>query len=293
MANLKAFSQARAKREDEEIARLEAEQQEEIEIQEVENTPAPEDPAEANWAKRYADHRRLLQKKENDWKAREAELLAQVEQARSSQPNAVPVTQEELEDYINEYPKVGALINKIVENQLKGRMAGSEKDLADLKKDREELKEERAKSALAKRVPEFFGTDGLLEDGSKAIVERQEFHDWAMATENDPEDGWIFEAVYQSLNVGQAAAAINLWKSENNFSVESKKSKRKTKAKSDADAASSVRTTGKPTISESGKGDYDYSDSSVQRMSDAEYIQHEEAIEKAQREGRYLYDLSA
>lgn len=293
MSNLKAFSQARAQREDEEIAALEAEQQEDQELQEELSQPAPSDPVEANWAKRYADLRAHTAKQQKDWKAREAELQKQAEAARQSQPNAVPVTEEELEDYINTYPKVGALINKIVENQLQSRMKGSEEKLAELEADREALKEEKAKKALAKRVPEFFGDDdGLLSDGSQAIVARPEFNDWVMSTQDDPEDGWIFEAIYQSLNVGQAAAAINLWKSETGFSVGGKP-KRKTKAKSDADAASSVRTAGKPTISESGKGDYDYSDSQVARMSSREFEQHEEAIEKAQREGRYLYDLSA
>lgn len=108
MSNLKAFSQARAQREDEEIAALEAEQQEDQELQEELSQPAPSDPVEANWAKRYADLRAHTAKQQKDWKAREAELQKQAEAARQSQPNAVPVTEEELEDYINTYPKVGA-----------------------------------------------------------------------------------------------------------------------------------------------------------------------------------------
>jgi hypothetical protein len=292
MSNLKAFSRARAEADDQEIERLEAEQANEEEIRKVENTPAPENPQEANWAKRYADLRRLDQKKEAEWRKREEELKAKLEEARKSSPGSVPVTKEELEDYIERYPKVGALINKIVQDELSLRLAGNEERLAKIDELEASASEEAARKALAKRVPEYFGdSDELLPDGSPAIVNRAEFYDWLDSKKDDPIDGWVYDAINKSLNVGQAAAAINQWMRETNFSVE-EKPKRKSK-KSDADAASSVRTTGKPTIGESSKGDYDFTESQIGRMNFREFEKFESAIEEARLAGRILYDISA
>lgn len=91
MSNLKAFSEARKAADDAEIARLEAEIKEEVEIQEIEDPAgAPDDSEEATWRKRFGDSRRYLQAKEKSWEQERAQLLAQLEEARTSS-GAVPV----------------------------------------------------------------------------------------------------------------------------------------------------------------------------------------------------------
>lgn len=278
-----AFAQARQEQDDAEIEAYEKSLLEQKEEQKLEEIPAADAEAEA-WKKRHGDTRRAWQKDRDEWSRREKELLAQVEQARSSQASAIPVTAEELDAYVAKYPKVGALIQRMVSENVEARLEKYKDRLDEVENLKTESKQAKASALLAELQPDFFGVNGKLPNGEPSIVKRKEFWDWLSDQPQEDQD-----VMNDGVDARKASRLINDWKMTSGYVSSSKK----TKSRNPADAAAAVSTARRPTIADTSKsGDYDFTESQVDRMTAREYEKYEDAIDEARAAGRFLYDLS-
>jgi hypothetical protein len=277
-----AFANARQEQDDADIEAYEKSLVQQEEEKKIEETPAEGVEAEA-WKKRHADTRRAWQKEKDAWSQREKELLAQVEQVRNSQAGAVPVTEEEMDAYIQKYPKVGAVISRLVNRGVQEALSGQQDRLSKIDEIEGDLRRERASKKLHELQPEFFGAGGKLPNGEPSISERKEFWDWL--SDQPQEDQNVMN---DGVDAYKASRLINDWKVTSGYLSQKPKSKNR----NPVDAAAAVSTTRKPTVAEGPKGDYDFTESQIDKMSAREFEKYEEAIDEARAAGRIHYDIS-
>lgn len=199
-----------------------------------------------------------------DWKSRYNELRRlqqktaeenkQLRLSKASNSERPPLTEEEVSKWIKENPKAHAIIRAVAVDQF------PQEDLLEIKA---EIEQNKALSAILKVHADF-----------NEISDSDEFHDWA---KEQPES-------VQNLVFSNKAAdviwAVSRYKADTRAPDQSR------------DAAKQVKT--KSSGSEpSAKSAPVYSESSVQKMSIAEYEKHEPKILEAQKAGNFVYDLSA
>lgn len=249
-----------------EAAATEQEAKEDTKEAEQEEAPKSEEalsPEEKSFKKRYGDLRRHSQARENELKARIDELEKKFQNAATN--GTLPKTKEEVEAWVKKYPDIARIVRGLAQEQVKA----SESQLDTRLKKVEELEAaialEKAEAALSKLHPDF-----------NEIRDTQEFHDWA---EEQPK--WIQNALYEDSDVAAAARAIDLYKLDKGIK----------KAPADRNAAMSVSARSRVTPQEDEKSSW-WKESQVNRMSDKEYEAKAPEIEKAIREGKFIYDLS-
>ena len=165
-------------------ARIEQDEQEEAELLEAtkpdeneedttnensENT-GEEKTEEKGWKKRYSDLRSHTAKLENTWKAEKDELQRQINELKAGGEIEVPQDEKELSEWMNKYPEVSAMIEKMAAKIASDKLAETNTVLEDIKKDKEEAKREKAEAKIRRAHPDF---DDLQEE--------DDFHDWVEA----------------------------------------------------------------------------------------------------------------
>ena len=224
---------------------------------------------EKNFKKRYGDLRRHSQKKEEEFNAKIAALEAQLNKA-AKQELVLPKTDEELEAWTKEYPDVAAIIETIADKKSKNAAEAIEARMAELEELRIDAQKEKAEAELVKMHPDFI-----------EIRQDDTFHNWA---KDQPK--WVQDALYENVDDAKSVArVIDLYKIDKGI-TNKKKAKPEEKA-----AASSVKTKSAATPEPDEAAGY-IRESEVAAMSIKEYEKRQEEILDAQRNKRFIYDVS-
>ena len=223
---------------------------------------------EKNFKKRYGDLRRHSQKKEEEFNAKLEALQSQLDKATKNEL-ILPKTDAEIDAWSKKYPDVAGIIETIADKKAKSTAVDLEKRMAEFEELRVTAKREKAEAELAGMHPDF-----------SEIREDNTFHEWA---KEQPK--WVQDALYENVDDAKSVArVIDLYKVDKGIVA-------KKPAVSDKAAASSVRTKGsaKPEADEASKY---IRESQVAAMSIKEYEKRQEEILDAQRNGRFIYDMS-
>lgn len=226
---------------------------------------------EKGWKKRYSDLRSHSAKKENEFKDTISKLEARISELEagddSSAPD-MPQDEKELKEWMDKYPEVAAIIERMASKIADDKLAETNTVLEDIKKDREKATRETNEAKIRKVHPDF---DDLQED--------DDFHDWV-----EEQSKLVQTAVYESGDPDDVIWAINQYKKE-------VKAKSKGKGGKDNSAAEAVDTKGK-TKADVNADKVKIKESDVARMSVEEYEKNEDAINEAIRSGKFVYDMS-
>lgn len=235
---------------------------EEVVVQEDDNLSAEE----KSFKKRYGDLRRHQQLKEKELQAKIDALEGQLRDAPTAN---LPKIEEDVNAWVEKYPDVAAIVENLADKKAKQRV--NERDteydtrLKQVEEMRDNLTKEKAEAELMRLHPDF-----------DEIRNSDTFHDWA---ELQPK--WVQNALYEDDDVVSTARAIDLYKMDKGIK----------KTSPDKNAAMSVNTRNRVTPQDDESSSW-FSESQVKKMSDKEFTANIEAIEKAQREGKFKYDLS-
>ena len=223
---------------------------------------------EKNFKKRYGDLRRHTQKKEEEFAAKIASLEAQLNKA-AKQELVLPKTDEELEAWAKQYPDIAGIIETIADKKSKANATDLEKRMAEFEELKIDAQREKAEAELVRMHPDFI-----------EIRQDDTFHAWA---KDQPK--WVQDALYENTDDAKSVArVIDLYKVDKGITT--KKSNTSDKA-----AASSIKTKGAAQPEPDEAAGY-IRESEVEAMSIKEYEKRQEEILDAQRNGRFIYDIS-
>jgi hypothetical protein len=219
---------------------------------------------ERSFKKRYGDLRRYSQEKEKA-------LKEEIERLKSGaiSPVLPPKSDEDLDAWAKKYPDVAAIVETIAKKQAQKLFEQADSRLKDLDKIARETEIAKAEAAIRKSHPDF---DKLRSS--------DEFHDWAEA-----QPKWVQDALYENADdPASVVRVIDLYKSDKGITASAKKDQKK-------DAAKEVAGKSRITIDDDGSSEM-IRESQVARMSDKEFETNYEKIIKAQKTGKFIYDIS-
>lgn len=272
---VKAFSpfgkrnstEERIKEDEEELKRL----QEENKTPEENNSESgnePESAEEKSFKKRYGDLRRHSQQQQTQLQSQIDALKAQLEQSTTKQIK-FPKTEDELNEWAAQYPDVAKIVETIAMKKAKEQAKEIEDRFRQLDEREMQTAKERAETELMRLHPDF-----------NSIRDDDAFHDWV---EEQPK--WVQQALYENDTDAKAAArAIDLYKADKGIKTK--------KESSSKDAAQSVGTRGARSAPAQEDTSGTFYESVVSKMSVHEYEANQEAISKAIKSGKFVYDLS-
>ena len=236
---------------------------------EVEEKPEAElTVEEKSFKKRYGDLRRHTQDKEQEWKVKFEKLEQQLNAATKNEL-VLPKSAEDVEAWAKKYPDVAGIVEAIADKKAQERSADLDGRLKEIEELRITAKREKAEAELAALHPDF---NDIRKDDA--------FHKWA-----EVQPKWVQDALYENVEDAKSVArVIDLYKVDNGIT-------KKTTSSSDKGAAASVTT--KRTTSPNHEESSNYlSESKVAKMSMKEYEKRAEEIFEAQRQGKFIYDMS-
>jgi len=223
--------------------------------------------AKVDYKKRYDDLKRYYDRKLGEWGSKESELKVQLQENRPKY--TPPKSKEELEAFKNDYPDIYGVVETVSHLQSQNEVKTLQEELEGLKKANTTLQQREAALELSKYHPDF-----------EEIKESDDFHDWA-----DAQPSEIKKWIYENNSDGKLASrAIDLYKKDRGLGLD-KKTETKKKSKSEG-ADLLVKTNEQAQIPEGKELFIKRSD--IAKMSDAEFMQYEKEIVKAQREGRLI-----
>jgi hypothetical protein len=269
---------SRMEAEEEEIRKLEAEQRgEEDEEQQPEKEDAKEKEAdteakeetlsaeEKSFKKRYGDLRRHMQDKEKEWD----EKFKTFENRLKKESIVPPKSDEDIEQWAKEYPDVAGVVETIAAKKAQEMFNKAEVKLKELDKAQTEAERVKAENLIRKSHEDF--------DDLRAS---DEFHTWV-----DEQPKWVQDALYEnSDDPASVVRVIDLYKVDKGLTKTAKKAKAK-------DAASTVTKRTKTQVDVEEANDA-IRESEVAKMSDREFEERSDEINKAIRSGKFVYDVS-
>jgi hypothetical protein len=224
---------------------------------------------EKNFKKRYGDLRRHSQKKEEEFNAKIEALEAKLNKA-AKQELVLPKTDEELEAWAKQYPDVAGIIESIADKKAKASATALEERMAEFEELKIDAQREKAEAELVKMHPDFI-----------EIRQDDTFHNWA---KEQPK--WVQDALYENVDDAKSVArVIDLYKIDKGIT------NKKKAPPSEKAAASSVKTKS-AAAPEPDEAAGQIRESEVAAMSIKEYEKRQEEILDAQRNGRFIYDVS-
>ena len=218
-----------------------------------------------DYKKRYDDLKKHYDSKLNEFKSREQELIEEATKNRTEYK--APKTEEELEDFKNQYPDVYEVVETVAHMQSETKAKVLEERLSKLQERENQLVRQDAEKRLMERHPDF-------ED----IRNSDDFHGWAKEQPKSIQD-WIYS---NADDADLASRALDLFKKD--FGIEPTKTKSSSKPtrKSAADMVS-TKTTSVET-----KQEKIWSEKEIAAMSVAEFDKYEKEISDAMQEGRIV-----
>jgi len=269
----------RMEKEEEEIRKLEAEQrgEEDTEEQQPKKEASKEKEAdtevkeetlsaeEKSFKKRYGDLRRHMQDKEKEWD----EKFKTFERRLEKESIVPPKSDEDIEQWSKEYPDVAGIVETIAAKKAKEMFSKAEARMQEFDKIQTEAERTKAETVIRKSHEDF--------DDLRAS---DEFHTWV-----DEQPKWVQDALYEnSDDPASVVRVIDLYKVDKGLT----KTAKKTKAR---DAASTVTKRTRTQVDVEDANDV-IRESEVARMSNKEFEEHSDEINKAIRSGKFVYDVS-
>ena len=255
---------------DKEIEELESQRNQEATKPEESEEDSNLDAEEKTFKKRYGDLRRHNQQIQENHNSEILKLKQQVDGLTRKQVK-LPKTDEELEQWTEQYPDVA----KIVETIATKKAMEARKDVEEKLKYVDELKVkvqlEKAENELEKLHPDF-----------AEIRADQAFHDWVA---DQPK--WIQDVLYENDSDPRAAAkAIDLYK------LETSQTEKTSSKDIDNEAAKSISKISRGKEPSTGNRNV-WSESRVKNLTGSDWDKYEEAISESIRNGTFSYDLTA
>ena len=269
----------RMEKEEEEIRKLEAEQrgEEDTEEQQPEKEASEEKEAdtevkeetlsaeEKSFKKRYGDLRRHMQDKEKEWD----EKFKTFERRLEKESIVPPKSDEDIEQWAKEYPDVAGIVETIAAKKAQEMFSKAEARMQEFDKIQTEAERTKAETIIRKSHEDF--------DDLRAS---DEFHTWV-----DEQPKWVQDALYEnSDDPASVVRVIDLYKVDKGLT----KTAKRTKAK---DAASTVTKRTRTQVDVEDANDV-IRESEVAKMSNKEFEEHSDEINKAIRSGKFVYDVS-
>jgi hypothetical protein len=218
-----------------------------------------------NYKKRYDDLKKHYDSKLNEFKTREQELIEEATKNRTEYK--APKSEEELEEFKNNYPDVYEVVETVAHMQSETKAKVLEERLSKLQEREQQLIRQDAEKRLVEKHPDF-------ED----IKNSDDFHTWAKE-QPDSIQKWIYS---NADDADLASRALDLFKKD--FGIEPTKTKSSSKPtrKSAADMVSTKTTTVEP------KQEKVWSEREIAALSMAEFDRYEKEISDAMQEGRII-----
>jgi len=228
----------------------------------------PEGAEEKTFKKRYGDLRRHAQKKETELQDQIDELRTQLE-ASTKKEIKYPKSEAELESWMKQYPDVAQIVETIAMKKAREQASEFESKFKEIDEMKSEALREKAEAELIRLHPDFV-----------EIRDSDEFHNWV---EEQPK--WVMDALYDNdTDAISAARAVDLYKAD--MGIKTKKSS------SSKEAAKAVGTRSeRNTPEQDGKGKI-LRESEVNKWSADEFERRREEVLQAQREDRFILDMS-
>lgn len=218
---------------------------------------------ERSFKKRYGDLRRYMQEKEKAWEEEKAKLL--------NTPKAIvpPKSDEDIAAWAKKYPDVAGIVETIAKKQAEQMFAAANSRLQELDRITQEAETAKAEAIIRKSHSDF-----------DTLRDSDEFHSWA---EEQPK--WVQDALYENADdPASVIRVIDLYKVDKGLTKAGKADQRK-------QAAKDIPSRSRPAIDEDGSSEM-IRESQVQRMSDKEFEENYDKIIRAQKTGKFIYDIS-
>jgi len=258
-----------------EIKKLEAEQRGEeleeeegkveasTEVEETDSDDANLSGEEKSFKKRYGDIRRHMAEKEKEWTERFEKL------ENSNGTIIPPKSNEDIEEWASKYPDVAGIVETIAAKKAQELFSKADSRLQKLDEMHEATVRKTAESTIIESHSDFI-----------KIRESDEFHNWA-----DEQPKWVQDAVYENADDARSVVrVIDLYKIDKGLTKQAKKAN--TKA-----AASMVSRTSKTKV-DADDVDGQIRESDVAKMSAKDFEDNMDDINKAMRNGKFVYDIS-
>ena len=216
-----------------------------------------------DYKKRYDDLKKHYDSKLNEFKSREQELIEEATSNRTEYK--APKSEEELEEFKNNYPDVYEVVETVAHMQSETKAKVLEERLSKLQERENQLVRQSAEKRLMERHPDF-------ED----IKNSDDFHGWAKEQPKSIQD-WIYK---NADDADLASRALDLFKKDFGIDAPKAKSSSKPTRKSAADMVSTKTTSVEPTQQKV------WSEKEITAMSVAEFDRFEKEISDAMQEGR-------
>jgi hypothetical protein len=222
---------------------------------------------EKTFKQRYGDLRKHMQQKDKEYKERLEKLEEQLNKATKNEL-VLPKSAEEVEAWAKKYPDVAGIVEAIADKKAAERAGELDSRLQEIEQMRTQAKKEKAEAELMKLHPDF-----------AEIRADDAFHQWA---EKQPKV--VQDALYDNIeDVKSVARVLDLYKVDKGIT-------NKKKSTPDKAAASSVKST-KTKVDPDDSSSY-LRESQVAKMSMKEYEKRMDEIFEAQRNGKFIYDIS-
>ena len=222
-----------------------------------------------DWKKRYSDLKSYHDRKNNEWSQQQelAEAKLKLAEQKASQPDVLPKSPEELEEFKKEYPDVYNVVETVAKLQSAERMQEVEARLEELKKSEQESQVRLAEKELLSLHPDFI-----------EIKDSPEFLSWL-----DEQPASIAEGIKKNRTDAKwASRVLDLFKVDNNISPKKRGRQKKSNAES---AAEAVTKTEKVSVSPEGEAKV-WTSEEIAKLKPWEFEKLESEIDKASREGR-------
>ena len=258
----KLEAEARGETNEEQQPEKETSKKKETDTEAKEETLSAE---EKSFKKRYGDLRRHMQEKEKEWD----EKFKTFEERLKKDSIIPPKSDEDIEQWAKEYPDVAGVVETIATRKAQEMFSKADAKLQELDKVQTEAQRVRAENAIRKVHEDF--------DDLRAS---DEFHNWA-----DEQPKWVQDALYEnSDDPASVVRVIDLYKVDKGLTKTAKKAKAKA-------AASTVTKRTKTQVDVEDANDV-IRESEVAKMSDKEFEERSDDINKAIRSGKFVYDVS-
>ena len=223
---------------------------------------------EKTFKKRYGDLRSHSQKQQVQLQKEIDDLRSQLQKSTTSQIK-LPTSEEDLAAWANEYPEVARIVETIAIKKAKEQAAELADRFKALDEREQQTARDKAEAELLRIHPDF-----------EAIKESDEFHSWV-----EEQPTWIQNALYENDSDAKSAArAIDLYKADKGIG--------KAKKSVNRGAAESVSTRSSRSAPSNTDSEGVIYESQVNAMTSHQYEANQEAISKAIKSGKFVYDLS-
>ena len=219
-----------------------------------------------DYKKRYDDLKKHYDSKLNEFKTREQELIEEATKNRTDYK--APKSEEELEEFKNNYPDVYEVVETVAHLQSESKAKVLEERLSKLQERELQLVRQDAEKRLMDKHPDFGD-----------IRNSDDFHEWAKE-QHESIQAWVYD---NDDDADLASRALDLFKRDIGMDVtETTKSDSKPTRQSAADMVSTKTTSIEPMQEKV------WSEKEIAAMSVAEFDKYEKEISDAMQEGRIV-----